>query len=64
MQKLRFEMKDQDLLKQDDAVGGAEVDLDEYVKNGEKITVDIKGVSGATLTMTKTSPIRFKLSAR
>jgi len=63
-QKLRFEMRDQDLLKQDDAIGGAEVDLDDYVAKGEKITVDISGVSGATLTMEKTTPIRFRLSAK
>jgi hypothetical protein len=57
-------MKDRDVLKQDDAIGGAEVDLDDYVSKGENITVDIKGISGSTITIQKTNPIRFKLSAR
>lgn len=63
-QKLRFELKDKDILNQDDAVGGAEVDLDDYVSKGENTTVEISRTNGATLTMTKTKPIRFKLSAR
>jgi len=63
-QKLRFEMKDRDLLNQDDAIGGAEVDLDDYVSKGEKITVDIKGLTDAKLTMEKTTPIKFKLSGK
>lgn len=64
LQKLRFEVKDRDYFNEDDALGGAEVDLDDYVAKGEKITVDIKGANGATLTMEKSQPIRFKLSAR
>ncbi len=57
-------MKDRDLLKQDDAIGGAEVNLDDYVAAGEKITVNVTGVNGASLIMAKTTPIRFTLSAK
>jgi len=57
-------LKDEDLLSQADAVGGAEVDLDDYVAKGENVTVNINHVEGATLTMSKTTPIRFKLSAK
>jgi archaellin len=63
-QKLRFELKDTDLLNQDDAVGGGEIDLDDFVTKGQKVTIPINGVEGATLTMEKTTPIKFKLAAK
>jgi len=50
------------LLDKDDAIGGVVLNLDEYVKQGENITLALE--SSATLTVQKTTPIKFKLSVK
>jgi Ca2+-dependent lipid-binding protein len=61
-QKWHFEVKDQDVLDKDDPLGGADVDVDSYVAGGENMTVSLG--ESATLTIQKTTPIKFKLSAK
>lgn len=61
-QKWKFEIRDQDILDKDDALGGAEIDVDDYVSGGENLTVSLS--PQGTLTIQKTTPIRFKLSGQ
>lgn len=61
-QKWKFEIRDQDILDKDDALGGAELSVDEYVNNNENMTLSL--TPQGSLTIRKTTPIRFKLSAK
>jgi len=61
-QKWKFEIRDEDILDKDDALGGAELSVDDYVEKGENLTLPLS--PQGSLTIQKTSPIRFKLSAK
>jgi len=61
-QKWKFEVRDEDILDKDDALGGAELSVDDYVEKGENITLSLS--PQGSLTIQKTTPIKFKLSAK
>ncbi|ODN02515.1 Copine-1 [Orchesella cincta] len=60
-QKWKFEIRDADILDKDDALGGAEINVDEYVAGGENMTLNLS--PQGTLMVQKTTPIRFQLKA-
>jgi Ca2+-dependent lipid-binding protein len=57
-----FEVKDHDTYNKDDAIGQADVNVDEYVEKNQDLTVKLS--DGGTLTIKKTTPVNFRLYAR
>lgn len=59
LQKWNFKVREEDRARPDEEIGEVTVDVDEYVKHGENLTVELS--NGGELIIEKTTPIKFKL---